>query len=242
MKKLSRKSLLQLLGGIAGLGALFWWWKSPTKPKSRLAMVMDLEKCIGCHACTVACKSENGVAIGGSRTRVLEKEHGTYPDVSRFFLPMMCNHCEDAPCIKACPNKAIITKDNGLVDILKDKCTGYQLCANACPYGAIYLNPDTDPDENVEDYPSRMVLKADKCNFCEERLEEGLEPACSNTCPTDARIFGDLADPDSKVSKLVNGETLTGLLMDEGTKPQVYYKGGMPDIFKVSKAINNKEA
>ncbi len=203
-------------------------------------MVMDLDKCIGCHACTVACKSENGVAIGGSRTRVLEQEHGTYPDTSRFFLPLMCNHCEDAPCIKACPNKAIIRKDNGLVDINKDKCSGFQVCVSACPYGAIYINPDQAPDENVEAYPSRTVLKADKCNFCAERLAEGLEPSCSNTCPTDARIFGDLADPNSKVSQLVKGEKLTGLLMEEGTQPQVYYKGGMPEIFQVSKAINKK--
>jgi len=238
-KQLNRKFILQFLGLFASLGSLFWWL-TPSKPKSRLAMVMDLDKCIGCHACTVACKSENGVAIGGSRTRVLEQEYGDYPETTRFFLPLMCNHCEDAPCIKACPNKAILRKDNGLVDINKDLCNGFQFCVSACPYGAIYINPDQEPDEAVQDYPSRTVFKADKCNFCEERLEEGLEPSCSNTCPADARIFGDLADPNSKVSKLVHGEKLTGLLMEEGTQPQVYYKGGMHSIFQVSKAINKK--
>ncbi len=240
LKKITRKSTLQILGLFAGLGAIFWWLKSPSKPKKRFVMVMDLEKCIGCHACTVACKSENGVAIGGSRTRVLEQEHGTYPETSRFFLPMMCNHCEDAPCIKACPNKAILTKENGIVDINKDKCMGFQFCLSACPYGAIYINPDQEPDDYVKDYPARTLFKADKCNFCEERLEVGLDPSCSNTCPADARLFGDLSDPNSKVSQLINGEKLTGLLMEEGTKPQVYYKDGRPDIFKVSKAINNK--
>ncbi len=219
---------------------MFWWLKPSAKPKSRLAMVMDLDKCIGCHACTVACKSENGVAIGGSRTKVLEQEHGNYPETTRFFLPMMCNHCEDAPCIPACPNDAIFQKDNGLVDIDKDKCHGFQLCVGACPYGAIYINPDTNPSKEVADYPARAVGKADKCNFCEHRLAEGLEPACSNTCPTDARIFGDLEDPNSKVFKLVNEEGLSGLMPEEGTKPQVFYKGGMPEIFKVSKAINKK--
>ena len=241
LKKLTRKSALRLLGAITGGASLLWWSKqSPDKPESRLAMVMDLDKCIGCHACTVACKSENGVAIGGSRTRVLEQEHGTYPETSRFFLPLMCNHCEDAPCIAACPNGAIVRKDNGLVDIDKEKCQGLQQCIPACPYGAIYINPDQEPDEFAADYPARTVFKADKCNFCEERLAEGLEPSCSNTCPTDARIFGDLADPNSKVAKLVNGEKLTGLLLEEGTKPQVYYKGGMPEIFAVAKAINKK--
>lgn len=240
-KKISRKSSLQILGLLtAGITSFTWWLKTPKKPKNRLAMVMDLDKCIGCHACTVACKSENGVAIGGSRTRVLEQEHGSYPETSRFFLPMMCNHCEDAPCLSACPNDAIIRKDNGLVDINKDKCKGYQICVSACPYGAIYINPDRDPDDQVKDYPARAVGKADKCNFCEHRLEQGLEPACSNTCPTDARIFGDLADPNSKVFQIVNEEKLNGLLPEKGTNPQVYYKGGMPEIFNPSNAINKK--
>ncbi len=225
---------------VAGFATNFLWLKPKPKATSRLAMVMDLDKCIGCHACTVACKSENGVALGGSRTRVLEQEHGTYPETSRFFLSMMCNHCEDAPCITACPNDAIFKKDNGIVDINKDKCKSFGICMGACPYGAIYINPDSAPDETVKDYPARTVAKADKCNFCEHRIAEGLEPACSNTCPTDARIFGDLADPDSKVSKLVNKQQLKGLLEEEGTKPQVFYKGGMPEIFKAGKAINRR--
>lgn len=245
-KKYSRKTILKFLGwSLAGVSGLVIFTKSglvsrlvKPKKKKRFAMLMDLDKCIGCHACTVACKAENGVAIGGYRTKVLEEEYGQYPETSRFFLPMMCNHCEDAPCITACPNNAIIRKDNGIVDILKDKCGGTTLCVSACPYGAIYINPDRNPTEEVANYPSRQVIKADKCNFCDHRIEAGLEPACSDTCPTDARVFGDLEDEKSLVAKIVKEEQLSGLLESEGTKPQVYYKGGMKEIFDARKAIN----
>lgn len=246
-KKTTRKSIKRtLLLTAAGISSLFLWKNgssiknifSKKKNKKRLVMLMDLDKCIGCHACSVACKAENGVALGGFRTTVLEKETGEYPNVKRFFLPMMCNHCEDAPCIPACPNDAIIKRENGIVDIDKDKCKGFQLCVTACPYGAIYMNPDTNPDDTVKDYPSRTVGKVDKCNFCSHRIDEGLEPACSNTCPTDARIFGDLADENSLVAQLIKKEKLSGLLEEEGTKPQVYYKGGKTTIFKTRKKIN----
>jgi len=204
-------------------------------------MVMDLDKCIGCNACTVACKAENGVALGGFRTRVLEKEVNEYPDTERYFLPMMCNHCKDAPCIPACLNKAIFQREDGLVDINKDKCKAFQLCIKACPYGAIYINPDADPSPEVKDYPSRVIAKADKCNFCQHRIDVGLEPACSNTCPPDARIFGDLEDENSKVYKIVRTGSLSGLLQEEGTRPQVFYKGGKKEIFRVKKTINEYE-
>ena len=246
-KKITRKSILSTILLFLSGAVAFLFFKKPTlvkktlskQKKKRLIMLMDLDKCIGCQACSVACKSENGVALGGFRTKVLEKEAGEYPNTKRFFLPMMCNHCEDAPCIKACPNKAITKRADGIVAIIKDKCKGFQLCVSACPYGAIYMNPDSNPDVAVKDYPSRIVAKVDKCDFCSHRIDEGLEPACSNTCPTDARLFGDLEDENSLVAQIVKEEKLTGLLEEEGTRPQVYYKGGEKSVFNVRKMIND---
>ena len=244
LKKYNRKSILKIFAwSAAGITSIvflknrsFFDHLIPQK-KKRLAMIMDLDKCIGCNACTVACKAENGVPLGGFRTRVLEEEINEYPNTERYFLPMMCNHCVDAPCIPACLNKAFSEREDGLVAINKDKCKGFQLCILACPYGAIYI--DTNIFYETKDHPSIKVNRSDKCNFCQHRIDEGLEPACSNTCPTDARIFGDLEDLNSKVFKIVNSEKLTGLLEDEGTKPQVFYKGGKKEIFEIKKSINN---
>lgn len=242
-KNTKRTAIKSILAATAGVSSFFLWKKYnssiPEKKKKRLGMLMDLDKCIGCNACTVACKSENGVALSGFRTQVLEQETGEYPNTKRFFLPIMCNHCEDAPCIKACPNKAIIKQENGIVDIDKNKCKGFQLCISACPYGALYMNPDRNPDENNKDYPARAVGKVDKCNLCSHRIDEGKEPSCVNTCPTDARVFGDLNDESSYISQMVKKEKLTGLLENEGTKPNVYYKGGNKGVFDAEKRINN---
>ncbi len=200
--------------------------------KKRLIMLIDLDKCIGCNVCSVACKSENGVALGQYRTQVLEAEEGVYPSVQRLFLPVMCNHCEEAPCLKACENKAIIKRSDGLVFIDKEKCKGLQLCIPACPYGAIYFNQDADPSADVRDYPSRAVGRSDKCDLCMGRIDVGLEPACSDTCPTDARVFGDMRDGNDPIRKKIHEEKLTGLLPGKGTGPQVYYRGGNRDLFK----------
>ncbi|KAA3616862.1 MAG: 4Fe-4S dicluster domain-containing protein [Calditrichaeota bacterium] len=241
--KISRRKMLKatgvaLVATTSGLTGLASQSCSIDQPKKRLAMVMDLEKCIGCNACSVACKAENGVALGGFRTKVLEKETGEYPNTKRFFLPMMCNHCKDAPCIPACPNDAISQLKNGIVDIDKEKCQGFQLCIKACPYGAIYINPDESPNVDMANYPSRAFAKADKCNFCKPRVDEGLEPACSDTCPTGARIFGDMSDEKSEVYNIVKNEHLSGLLEKEGTGPQVFYRGGNKEVFDVKKSIN----
>ncbi len=243
-RNFTRKTMVKsILVATAGISSFLLWkkYRSPfsKKKKKRLGMLMDLDKCIGCNACTVACKSENGVALGGFRTRVLEQESGEYPETKRFFLPVMCNHCDDAPCIKACPNEAIIKQENGIVDIDKDKCQGFQICVSACPYGALYMNPDNNPDEFAKDYPARAIGKVDKCNLCSHRIDEGLEPACSTTCPTDARIFGDLEDENSLIAQLVKKEKSTGLLEEKGTRPNVFYKGGDKEVFNVEKMINN---
>jgi len=178
------------------------------RPK-RYAMVVDVSKCSGCDACTVACTIENNVPDGNFRTWVKEIEIGSFPDVKRAKLPRLCNHCEDAPCEKVCPVEATWRAEDGTILIDQDRCIGCKYCMTACPYEARYVNPVTNT--------------VDKCNFCYHRISEGLEPACVATCVGGARIFGDLNDPDSLVHKIVATKNTQVLKPEMGTKPQVYY-------------------
>ena len=143
----------------------------------KYGFVIDHRKCIGCHACTVACKSENEVPLGTFRTWVKYIEKGEYPDTKRFFSVLRCNHCDDAPCITICPVTALFRLDNGIVDFNGDRCIGCKSCMQACPYDALYINPNTNT--------------AEKCNFCAHRIEAQLEPACVIVCPVQAIISGD---------------------------------------------------
>jgi len=174
-------------------------------------MVMDMRKCIGCDACTVSCKAENNVPLGVFRTWVEKHEGGRFPSIKLAFAPKLCNQCEDPPCVPVCPVDATFKREDGLVLVDYDKCIGCGYCIEACPYGARYF----DPIRHV----------ADKCTFCVQRLEQGLAPACVETCVGGARIFGDLNDPDSTVSRIVNTQPVQVLKPDLGTKPQVYYVG-----------------
>jgi tetrathionate reductase subunit B len=179
----------------------------------RYAMAFDLERCTGCHACSVACKVENDVPLGNFRTKVYYHDEGTYPKVKRHFLPVVCMQCADAPCLKACPTKAISKGDDLIVRIDAEKCKGTGKCEDACPYGAIYV----DPLRNL----------ADKCNFCDHRLAVGMEPACVETCPGGTIVFGDLNDPKSPISRFQakHGKELTVLKPEKGAQPQVQYRG-----------------
>ena len=177
----------------------------------RYAFAIDHRKCIGCHACTVACKTEHGVPLGDYRTWVKYVERGEFPHVRRYFTVLRCNHCSDAPCVTICPTVALYKRADGVVDFNKDRCIGCKSCMQACPYDAIYIDQDTNT--------------AAKCNFCAHRLEVGLEPACVIVCPEQAIIAGDLDNPLSEISRLVNREPTEVRKPDQGTGPNVYYIG-----------------
>jgi tetrathionate reductase subunit B len=180
--------------------------------KRQYAMVIDVRRCIGCHACTVACKSEFDVPLGENRSWVEYTEKGEYPNVGRSFLPRLCNHCSEPPCVGVCPTNATYKRDqDGIVVIDNGLCIGCKYCIQACPYDARFLNPVTG--------------FADKCDFCIHRVSKGMVPSCVNTCVGEARIFGDVSDPDSNVSKLIASNRVTVLRREMGTMPNVYYIG-----------------
>ena len=209
---------------------------------ARLSMLIDLTRCIGCDACTVSCKQENGTPADVFFARVLNVEAGEFPQVKRVYVPVLCNHCEDPACLRACPNKAIYKRPDGIVLIDQDRCRGTGACVSACPYGNIVLKP-SDKWYLPEDrgYESDFVKPrlnenvARKCTLCAQRVDQGLEPACVVACPTTARIFGDLDDPESKISRYVEDQKeLTDrdpfkLLPECGTKPATLYLGTMAE-------------
>lgn len=217
----------------------------------RMAMLIDLTRCIGCDACTVACKQENGTPMDTFFARVLNVEVGQYPNVKRVYVPVLCNHCEDAPCLKSCPNKAIIRRDDGIVLIDQDRCRGTGACTSACPYGNIYLSKSNEWYLDEEEPYERDFVKprlkenvARKCTYCAHRVDQGLDPACVVACPTTARIFGDIEDPHSKVSNYIREqETETGrtpfhLLPQAKTRPAGMYLGTMAT--QTSETLGNR--
>ncbi|MDA8263004.1 MAG: polysulfide reductase NrfD [Actinomycetota bacterium] len=177
----------------------------------RWVKVLDQSRCIGCHACTTACTSESEVALGVTRTYVKSVDVGIFPNVRRAFQVTRCNQCENPPCVAACPTGAMYQRPDGIVDFDKKICVGCKACMAACPYDAIFINP--------EDH------SAEKCNFCAHRLDVGLEPACVVVCPTEAIFIGDLNDPTSKVSRVINREAVSVRKPDKATAPGVFYKG-----------------
>ncbi len=175
--------------------------------RARAGMVVDLRRCVGCHACSVACKTEHDVPLGDFRMRVRYHER---PDAATIaFVPMLCMHCEDAPCLEACPTEAIARLEDGRVVIDKERCTGNKACQSACPYGAIYIDAET----NV----------AEKCDFCTHRTEVGLDPSCVTACPTSALLFGDLDDEDDPAAKAAAAHGARPFKEEAGTRPTVLY-------------------
>ncbi len=177
----------------------------------KFVKLLDQSKCIGCHACTTACKSENEVPLSVSRTYVKAVDVGEFPEVRRNFQVTRCNQCEDAPCVNACPTGAMFQRDDGIVDFDKLDCIGCKACIASCPYDAIFINPDDH--------------SAEKCNFCAHRLDVGLEPACVVVCPVEAILVGDINDPSSRVAQEIGRSPTQVRRPEKDTRPKVHYKG-----------------
>jgi Fe-S-cluster-containing dehydrogenase component/formate-dependent nitrite reductase membrane component NrfD len=184
--------------------------------------IIDNRKCIGCHACTVACKAEHEVPVGVNRTWVKYIEKGTFPDTRRLFSVMRCNHCADAPCVEICPVTALFTRSDGIVDFDSRRCIGCKACTQACPYDALYMHPDEHT--------------AAKCNYCSHRTDIGLEPACVNVCPEHAIISGDMDNPLSEISQLLARESVQVRKPEKGTKPKLFYIDGDTASLKPTEA------
>jgi Fe-S-cluster-containing dehydrogenase component/formate-dependent nitrite reductase membrane component NrfD len=178
----------------------------------KYGFIIDNRKCIGCHACTTACKSEHQVPVGVNRTWVKQVEKGEFPHTRRLFSVMRCNHCTDAPCVEICPVEALYFREDGIVDFNNDRCIGCKSCMQACPYDALYIDPENHT--------------AAKCNYCAHRVDVGLEPACVNVCPEHAIISGDMDDPESEISQLLGREQVTVRKAAKATKPNLFYIDG----------------
>ena len=202
---------------------------------TRYGMAINLDRCIGCQTCALSCKMQNNVPDGLYWNRVITEGSsvvdgavGTYPNLSRTYLPMACQHCENPACQKVCPTGATYKDDNGVVLVDYSKCIGCRMCMAACPYNVRQFNwnePARAAGFNYgdKDVPVRTKGMVEKCTFCHERTERGQEPICVQNCPYEARIFGDLDDPDSEISKLIVAKGAYTLLPEYGTRPQVYY-------------------
>ncbi len=206
-------------------------------------MVIDLQKCIGCSACTIACKAENRLPPGVVYRPVIEEETGEYPNVTRQWLPRPCMQCDEPPCVPVCPVNATWKREDGIVVIDYDACIGCRYCLTACPYGARYSDfgedysdgtPQKQPYEEsaspeygrewTRDGGGSPVGNARKCQFCIHRLNAGMLPACVTTCIGGATYFGDKNDADTLVNELIFGRRGSMRLKEElGTEPKVYY-------------------
>ena len=184
----------------------------------QMAFVIDLKRCIGCDTCVIACKVENDVGTGRFRLKVLdsnrdpvfEKPQGVYPNLSQYWLPTMCQHCIEAPCVSACPTDTLWRREeDGLVMLDAQKCIGCQRCGEACPYDALSFDEKHGT--------------ADKCTACVHRVENDNAPSCALVCPTRAIHFGDIHDPASKVAQLLAKREHKVLAESRGAKPQIYY-------------------
>lgn len=212
----------------------------------RWGMVIDLKRCIGCYSCMITCKQEHFLPPGMFWSRLVLSETGEYPQVTKHVYPVLCNHCKDAPCVKACPSRASTHRKDGIVVIESDGCVGCRYCVIACPYQQRTFYPNREreyfPGQGFTElemigkelYPHQPGTVV-KCNFCVESIDKGIRkgrkpgiereatPACVNNCPVTARYFGNLDDPNDRVSVLIRQRKGTQLHPEYGTDPSVYY-------------------
>lgn len=209
----------------------------------RWGMLIDTYKCVGCYSCMVSCKEEHFLPPDVFWTRVLVGETGTYPRVTKQIYPVQCNHCENAPCVDVCPTGATYIRGDGIVSMHYDKCMGCRYCLIACPYQQrtfIHEIKEYYPGQGLTEYERYGQGKYHegtvvKCNFCESRIDEGIKkglkpgvdreatPACVISCTANAKVFGDLDDPESKISRMIAEKKAIQLLPEQGTNPSVYY-------------------
>lgn len=194
--------------------------------KVRWGFLIDLRKCIGCQTCEVACKMENDVHVGVWRSWVKKVEKGKYPHTSRGFLPLLCNNCENPICVTVCPVRANRIRPDGIVTFDPHRCVGCRYCMASCPYEVRYIHPT-----------KRIV---EKCNWCHHRIDAGLQPACVEACPTGARVFGNLKDPESEIRKIMAKNDVAVIQPEMGTSPQVYYIGFDEEVFATKRKFKWK--
>ncbi len=204
---------------------------------TKLAIAVNVDRCVGCHTCSISCKMSNNVPDGMLWNRVLTENSevidgavGVYPALSRDYLPLACQHCENPACQKVCPTGATYKDNKGRVEIDYDKCIGCRMCMAACPYNARVFNW-TEPVRSAgasygeADVPVRPKGVMEKCTLCHERTDRGDAPMCVACCPARARVYGDLDDPNSDISKIAREKNVRILLEEMGTSPQVFYFG-----------------
>ena len=175
---------------------------------ARYAMTMDTRRCVGCNACVLACQAENALPENGFRDWIVTETRGRFPHLFQEIRSERCNHCDHPPCVDCCPTGASHVNEGGTVLVTHGKCTGCKACIASCPYDARYIHP--------QGY-------ADKCTFCLHRVREGRKPACVSICPTEALEFGDLSDPHSEVSELLDQREHKTLQTERGLSPNVYF-------------------
>ena len=204
-------------------------------------LVIDLDRCIGCHACEVACKQENGVPLGVYYNKVLSiGPLGKFPDIKQYFLPSVCQVCKDAPCLKVCPTGATYRTEDGQILVNKEKCIGCKMCLAACPYGAPQFNdkgetsywPGKTPlaERPLEPWQKHVAGKAEHCTLCSHRLAQGLKPACVENCSTGALTLVDYENPAPEVAKRLGAARM--MKAEKGTNPKIRYIGSHFDISK----------
>jgi molybdopterin-containing oxidoreductase family iron-sulfur binding subunit len=241
-RKFLEKGGKVLTGTVCAEGLLLLTSCNPSEKaeESRLSrhkwgMVIDLNKCKPeCTACMEACRKENNVAFHGDKRwdihwirKVGIQERGA-EDPREKMIPMLCNHCENPPCAQVCPVQATYKRADGIVIVDHHRCIGCRYCMIACPYNARFFNYKDNPDWPNKDYPRRSHGVAESCHFCAHLLDQGKQPACVEACErvgANAICFGDLKDPKSEISQLIESTPLRRIRADLGTEPKVYYKG-----------------